>query len=62
MRRSPTADLLSETFLIAFRRRPCGAWSSDTASVTVHVPLPEDVAPLDEVRKSVMGPVGPRST
>ena len=29
-------------------------------SVTVHVPLPEDVAPLDAVRGSIMGPVGPQ--
>ena len=29
-------------------------------TITVHVPLPEDVPPLDEVRESLMGPVGPR--
>jgi hypothetical protein len=28
-------------------------------SLTVHVPLPEDAAPLDAVRESIMGPVGP---
>ncbi|MGY1855684.1 hypothetical protein [Modestobacter sp. SYSU DS0290] len=28
--------------------------------VTVHVPLPEDVIPADEVRSSIMGPIGPQ--
>ena len=28
--------------------------------VTVHVPLPEDVIPADQVRSSVMGPIGPQ--
>jgi hypothetical protein len=29
-------------------------------TVTVHVPLPEDVPRLDQVRESLMGPVGPQ--
>ncbi|WP_164703218.1 hypothetical protein [Modestobacter sp. KNN46-3] len=28
--------------------------------ITVHVPLPEDVAPADQVRSSIMGPIGPQ--
>ncbi|MCZ2849519.1 hypothetical protein [Modestobacter sp. VKM Ac-2978] len=28
--------------------------------ITVHVPLPEDVAPADQVRDSIMGPIGPQ--
>ncbi|MGY2077797.1 hypothetical protein [Blastococcus sp. SYSU DS0828] len=29
-------------------------------TITVHVPLPEDVSPLAEVRANLMGPVGPQ--
>jgi hypothetical protein len=29
-------------------------------TITVHVPLPEDVSPLEQVRDSLMGPVGPQ--
>ncbi|CCG01057.1 hypothetical protein [Blastococcus saxobsidens] len=29
-------------------------------TVTVHVPLPEDVPPLEQVRENLMGPVGPQ--
>ncbi|WP_299959427.1 hypothetical protein [uncultured Modestobacter sp.] len=28
--------------------------------VTVHIPLPEDVIPADQVRSSIMGPIGPQ--
>jgi hypothetical protein len=29
-------------------------------TLTVHVPLPQDVAPLDRLRETLMGPVGPQ--
>ncbi|MGY1988493.1 hypothetical protein ACI792_19945 [Blastococcus sp. SYSU DS0669] len=32
----------------------------DQQTLTVHVPLPQDVAPLDRLRETLMGPVGPQ--
>ncbi|SEL27382.1 hypothetical protein SAMN04515665_110141 [Blastococcus sp. DSM 46786] len=34
--------------------------SYEQQTITVHVPLPEDVPPLEQVRESLMGPVGPQ--
>ncbi|MGY1724058.1 hypothetical protein [Blastococcus sp. SYSU DS0533] len=34
--------------------------SYEQQTITVHVPLPEDVPPLPQVRENLMGPVGPQ--
>ena len=32
----------------------------EAQELTVHIPLPEDVIPADQVRESIMGPIGPQ--
>jgi hypothetical protein len=32
----------------------------EAQDLTVHIPLPEDVIPADQVRESIMGPIGPQ--
>jgi hypothetical protein len=32
----------------------------EAQDLTVHIPLPEDVIPADQVRNSIMGPIGPQ--